>query len=34
MIFSENDMGPEPPAAGKSNASSEKRRRPHLKVVK
>lgn len=34
MIFSENDMGPEPPATGKSNAASEKRRRPHLKVVK
>ncbi|HSC06172.1 MAG TPA: ClpXP protease specificity-enhancing factor [Steroidobacteraceae bacterium] len=34
MIFSENDMGPEPPAPGKSSAASEKRRRPHLKVVK
>jgi stringent starvation protein B len=34
MIFSENDMGPEPPAGGKSSAAGEKRRRPHLKVVK
>jgi stringent starvation protein B len=34
MIFSENDMGPEPPAAGKSSAAGEKGRRPHLKVVK
>ncbi|HJS21750.1 MAG TPA: ClpXP protease specificity-enhancing factor [Steroidobacteraceae bacterium] len=34
MIFSENDMGPEPPA-GKSTGSADKgRRRPHLKVVK
>lgn len=34
MIFSDNDMGPEPPADGKAPASTEKRRRPHLKVVK
>jgi stringent starvation protein B len=33
MIFSDNDMGPEPPA-GKSTTPAEKRRRPHLKVVK
>jgi stringent starvation protein B len=32
MIFSENDMGPEPPAS--KAAGSEKARRPHLKVVK
>jgi stringent starvation protein B len=34
MIFSENDMGPEPPAGAKSGAAGEKGRRPHLKVVK
>jgi stringent starvation protein B len=33
MIFSDNDMGPEPPA-GKSAGPAEKRKRPHLKVVK
>jgi stringent starvation protein B len=33
MIFSDNDMGPDPPA-GKSAAGAEKARRPHLKVVK
>ena len=33
MIFSENDMGPGPPA-GKASASTGKGRRPHLKVVK
>ena len=33
MIFSEQDMEPEPPA-GKSASGSDKGRRPHLKVVK
>lgn len=35
MIFSENDLGPEPPGGGKpTSPGTDNGRRPHLKVVK
>ncbi len=34
MIFSDNDMGPEPPGGKSALPGSNQARRPHLKVVK